>query len=91
MLPPGGSGLARPSAQVDTQPDYAAFAGRAPRLDAHYDYPNQRQQSRRRQVRRFLRLSLSKPALVHLLTNPEWGAHSGISAVTTGRLDHWRR
>jgi hypothetical protein len=25
-----------------------------------------------------------KPTLVHLLTNPEWGAHSGISAVMTG-------
>jgi hypothetical protein len=34
----------------------------------------------------------SKPAIVYLITNPEWGAHKiGIAGVKTNRLENWRR
>jgi len=34
----------------------------------------------------------SKPAIIYLLTNTEWGAHKiGIAGVETGRLDYWKR
>lgn len=34
----------------------------------------------------------SEPAIVYLITNPEWGAHKiGIAGVKTSRLENWKR